>query len=146
MEPCWLSARRLTLKEYRAVPFALGSGSPSLKTLVPEFTNPCFRVEKKKKPLYHALCVLGGNLPFILWRKAFEGLRGEFGVPERHIRAYFRASLANFESDPVAGLSGPLQRGDEKTIKANMTALKGDPFCSVYAAFARVCRGKASGN
>ena len=136
-----LSGRRLALAEYRSIPFALDSGSPSLRDLVPEFKNPCFRVKKGKKPLYHALCVLGGNFPFILWRKALTGLRGEFGIPAKHIRAYFRALLANFESDPESGLSGPLQRKDVKTMKANLKALKGDPFRRVYAAFARAYVG-----
>lgn len=131
------SERVLTLEQYRNIPFALSAGAPPLKELVPEFSNPYFRVRKGRKPLYHALCVLGGNLPFILWQKALEGLRGEFKVPEKHIRAYFRAALDNFENDPAAGLSGPLRRKDMTTIRANLKALKGDPFRGVYAAFVR---------
>lgn len=134
-----LSARTLTLEQYRGIPFALGAGVPPLKDLVPEFSNPYFRVEKAKKTLYHALCVMGGNLPLILWQKAMKGLCGEFKIPEKHIRAYFRASLDNFEHDQAGCLSGPLQRKDMKTVRANLKALKGDPFRRVYSAFVRAC-------
>ncbi|HOW88828.1 MAG TPA: DUF2520 domain-containing protein [Elusimicrobiales bacterium] len=139
-----LSSRPMTLEEYRAVPFALDAGSPPLRALVPEFRNPFFRVRKGKKAFYHALCVLGGNLPFILWRKAMDGLRGEFKVPEKHVRAYFRAALANFEHDPRSGLTGPLQRKDARTIKTDLEALRGDSFRGVYSAFARALGHKGA--
>ncbi|MBU2575392.1 MAG: DUF2520 domain-containing protein [Elusimicrobia bacterium] len=131
-----LAGRGLSLDRYRRIPFALEPGSFPLKKLVPEFKNPVFRIRKEQKPLYHALCVLGANLPAILWQKTLKDLNGKFGIPQKHIRAYFRAALDNFDAAPSAGLSGPLERKDLKTVGANLKALRGDPFREVYAAFA----------
>lgn len=132
------TGRKLSLENYRQIPFALEPDAPALKILIPEFKNPSFRVPRDQKALYHALCVLGGNLPVILWQKMLKELNGKFSIPKKHILAYFRAALDNFEHDTSAGLSGPLQRKDKKTVKANLEALKNDPFRKVYAAFAGI--------
>ena len=132
------TGRKLSLDEYRRIPFALEPGAPALRKLVPEFTNPSFRIRSSEKALYHALCVLGGNLPVILWQKTLQDLGGKFHIPRKHIFAYFRAALDNFEQNPAAGLSGPLQRKDKKTVNANLKALKNDPFRKIYASFAGI--------
>ncbi|MBI4802542.1 MAG: DUF2520 domain-containing protein [Elusimicrobia bacterium] len=143
-----LAARTLSLARYRRIPFALEPGSPPLKKLVPEFKNPFFRIRKGQKALYHALCVLGANLPVILWRKALKELNKKFRIPRKYIFNYFRAALDNFDRDPSAGLSGPLERKDTKTVRANLKALRGDPFREIYAAFAGIYRNgtNESGN
>jgi predicted short-subunit dehydrogenase-like oxidoreductase (DUF2520 family) len=41
----------------------------------------------------------------------------------------------NSRVNPEAALSGPLPRGDMKTVDADLKALEGDPFSAVYAAF-----------
>jgi predicted short-subunit dehydrogenase-like oxidoreductase (DUF2520 family) len=40
-------------------------------------------------------------------------------------------------SDAGRALTGPLARGDEETVAANLASLEGDPFHDVYSAFAR---------
>jgi hypothetical protein len=134
-----LSSRRLTLREYRAIPFALEPGV-SMKELVPEFLNPVFTVRKEDKALYHALCALGANLPVMLWQRTLTGLRG-FGVPPKAVQAYFRASLDNFMQDPAGALTGPIARADYDAVSADIKALGGDPFASVYSAFAQAHSG-----
>jgi len=131
-----LCARTLTLPAYRRIPFALDKGV-SLKKLVPEFSNPVFRIAKKEKNLYHALCALGANLPVLLWRKAMLDLNGKFGIPRAQVQRYFQASLDNFRLDPARALSGPICRGDKRTVAADIRALGGDPFAEVYSVFAR---------
>jgi len=132
-----LAARPLTLAEYRAMPFALEPGV-SLKRLVPEFGNPVFRVRRADKPLYHALCVLGGNLPVLLWGKAAGDLAKKFGVSPAQAARYFRASLENFAADPERALTGPIVRRDRATIAAGVRALGRDPYARVYSLFARI--------
>lgn len=129
-----LASRKLTLAEYRRIPFALEPGV-SLKKLVPEFPNPVFRIRKGQRPLYHALCALGANLPVLLWDRALRGLSG-MGVPPSLVRRYFRASLDNFLEDPKRALSGPICRGDIRTVRSDIKALGGDPFAGVYSKFA----------
>lgn len=131
-----LAGRPLTPAEYRRMPFALEPGV-KLKDLVPEFSNPAFRVNRKDKKLYHALCALGGNLPVLLWRKTMLGLTGRFGVPRAQVERYLRASLHNFLADPAAALGGPIARGDRRTVASDVKALGADPFAGIYSAFAR---------
>ncbi|OGR80751.1 MAG: hypothetical protein A2X32_09415 [Elusimicrobia bacterium GWC2_64_44] len=132
-----LAARPLTLAQYRAIPFALEPGV-SLKRLVPEFCNPVFRVKKADKAHYHALCVLGANLPVLLWRKAMGELGRKFKVPPALAQRYFQASLDNFRADPARALSGPIARRDAATIAADVEALGADPYAEVYSLFARL--------
>ncbi len=140
-----LASRPLTLEQYRTLPFALEPGV-SLAELVPEFSNPSFRVRAQDKPLYHALCVLGANLPVLLWSRAQTGLSA-FGVPPAAAAAYFRASLDNFIADPARALTGPIARSDAATINSNIKALGRDPYADIYKAFARAyLRGKERKN
>ena len=131
-----LAGRPLTLAEYVAIPFALEPGV-SLKDLAPELRNPVFHVRPGDKALYHALCVLGANLPVLLWSRAAAGL-ASFGVTPEAAAAYFRSSLDNFAADPGGALTGPLARGDRATIAANIKALGRDPYAKIYKAFAKV--------
>ncbi|MDO8803257.1 MAG: DUF2520 domain-containing protein [Elusimicrobiota bacterium] len=132
-----LCARPLSLKEYRRLPFALDRGV-SMRKLVPEFVNPVFRIKKGGRPLYHALCALGANLPVILWQKTMQDLNKKFGIPRGQIQRYFQASLDNFRKDPGRALSGPLSRRDAPTIASDIGALGDDPFAGVYSAFAKI--------
>jgi predicted short-subunit dehydrogenase-like oxidoreductase (DUF2520 family) len=131
-----LCERTLSLGEYSRIPFALDPGV-SLKKLVPEFTNPVFRVKKQEKNIYHALCALGANLPVILWQKTMREL-GACGVPREQVQRYFQASLDNFREDPGHALSGPICRRDAVTIKSDIKALGKDPFAEVYSVFAKI--------
>jgi len=115
--------------------FALPPGA-SLKDLVPEFSNPVFRIKEEDKPLYHALCALGANLPVMLWQKTLAGLEVKFRIPRAAVLSYFRSALANFEADPVGALTGPIVRGDAATVQTDIDALGRDPFAGIYGAFA----------
>lgn len=132
-----LAGRTLPLAEYRRIPFALESGA-SLKKLVPEFSNPVFRIKKEDKKIYHALCALGANLPVLLWQKAMRDLNGRFGIPREQVERYFQASLDNFRESPAAALSGPIARRDTATIAADVKALGEDPFSGIYSMFAKI--------
>lgn len=131
-----LCGRALSLAEYRRLPFAL-DGGVSLGKLVPEFANPVFRIKKGGKPLYHALCALGANLPVLLWRKTMEDLNKKFGIPRGQVQRYFQASLDNFRKDPAGALSGPISRRDALTVASDVKALGKDPFAEVYSVFAK---------
>ncbi|MCX5792989.1 MAG: DUF2520 domain-containing protein [Elusimicrobia bacterium] len=131
-----LSARTLALAEYRRIPFALEPGT-ALKDLVPDFSNPVFTVNKGDKKLYHALCALGANLPVMLWQKALLDLNGKFGIPHAQVLRYFRATLENFRHDPARALTGPICRGDKRTVASDINALDG-AYAGIYSAFAKI--------
>ena len=80
---------------------------------------------------------MAGNFSTILWLKLFDELQGRFGIPAAAAHPYLAQDGRNLLADASRALTGPLARGDVATIAANLTALEGDPFHAVYAAFAR---------
>lgn len=50
---------------------------------------------------------------------------------------------ANIVGNVRTALTGPLVRRDAETIAANLTALEGDPFHDIYAAFVRAYERRA---
>lgn len=130
------------VETYRAIPFVLDSGGSSFHDLLPGLPNPSFVIASRDRPYYHALCVLAGNCSTLLWLKLFEQLHLRLGIPASAAYPYLLQTAANLVTDPARALTGPLSRGDHATVRANLLALKGDPFQNVYAAFVRAYEGR----
>jgi predicted short-subunit dehydrogenase-like oxidoreductase (DUF2520 family) len=87
------------------------------------------RLSGAAKPAYHAGAVMAANYTVALagWPSA-PAL--EAGVsPETASRIYLplvRGAAANLERGPAAALTGPIRRGDTRTIEAHLSALQGD--------------------
>ena len=126
------------LADYRAVPFVLDAGGTPFTELFPDLPNPSFTIPATERPYYHALCVMAGNFSTILWVKLFEELERRFDIPASAAHPYLARVAANVKADAGQALTGPFTRGDAQAIAANLTALDGDPFHLVYAAFTRV--------
>lgn len=125
------------LAAYREIPFVLERGGTAFPELLPGLPNPWFAVPRGERARYHALCVLAGNCSTLLWLKLFAELEGRFGIPRTAAHPYLARVTANLLTDPDRALTGPLARGDTRAVAANLDALEGDPFQTVYAAFAR---------
>lgn len=125
------------LATYRSIPFICDAGGTPFDELLPGVPNPSFTIPAAGRPYYHALCVLAGNFSTMLWVKFFDELQHRFGIPADAAHPYLARLAANVASDGGRALTGPLARGDVETIEANLKALEGDPFQSVYSAFAR---------
>jgi predicted short-subunit dehydrogenase-like oxidoreductase (DUF2520 family) len=125
------------LADYRAIPFVLDAGGTPFSELFPDLPNPSFMIPAAERPYYHALCVMAGNFSTILWVKLFDELQRRFGMPASAAHPYLARVAANVMADAGRALTGPLARGDAQAIAANLTALEGDPFHAVYAAFTR---------
>jgi hypothetical protein len=125
------------LETYRAIPFVLASGGPAFDELLPGLPNPSFTIASSERAYYHALCVLAGNCSTLLWLKLFEEFHARLGIPPSAAHPYLTQLTANLVGDSARALTGPLSRGDDVTIRANLLALEGDPFQNVYAAFVR---------
>jgi predicted short-subunit dehydrogenase-like oxidoreductase (DUF2520 family) len=128
---------------YRRIPFILDAGSPRLDRLIPGVPNACFTIPPADRPYYHALCVLAGNMSVLLWRKLFDELHQRFDIPPSAAAPYLEQTAANLIAAPDRALTGPLVRGDRRTIAANIQALEGDPFQAVYTACARAYEQRA---
>jgi hypothetical protein len=119
---------------YRAIPFMVERGH-DFEALFPGLSNPHHVIAPEQKALYHALCVIAGNFPQILWQAAGRRFDAELGIPPQALQAYLQQSLDNFLADPEGALTGPLARGDTATQARNRVALEQDPLEDLYRAF-----------
>ncbi len=126
------------LETYRAVPFIEEMDGLRLKDILPSLENPTYRMDKKLKPLYHSMCVMAGNFTTVLWAKAIEVFESTLGLPGAVLLPYLEQTCCNIQKHGVQALTGPLARRDSKTVVENVRALHGDPFESVYRAFAEI--------
>lgn len=121
---------------YPKIHFAL-TGADSLRDLFPNWSNSFSKISAEQKPLYHALCVLGGNFPVLLWNKMESDLKA-MGLPEEGVRLYIQRVSENYLKMGSLALTGPLVRKDKSTIQKNLAALSRDPWEKVYRAFREV--------
>lgn len=125
------------LKTYRAIPFITERGGLAFQDVFPALTNLSLAIDPEQKPLYHALCVMAGNFPTLLWAKAFKSFEQELGLPREVLAPYLARTLENTLASGGSALTGPLVRGDRGTVQSNLEALGSDPFAEIYRAFAR---------
>lgn len=123
------------LTTYQKIPFILENKAPPFSELLPGLNNPAFAINPELKAFYHALCVLSGNFTVLLWQKFFKELTTTFQIPKSMIYPYLEQTLLNLQENDQHALTGPLARGDQATIQANLQALKNDPFQKIYQAF-----------
>lgn len=122
-----------SLDEYRAIPFVVERGRP---VSLPGLSNSVFEIEPTLKPLYHALCSASGNFTVLLWEAVFERFKS-LGLPREILFPYLVLTAQNLLTAPsgVSVLTGPLKRGDFKTIEKHLEALDGDPLAKIYRTF-----------
>jgi len=122
---------------YRAIPFVTERGGPEFAAVFPALPNPSRSIDPGQKALYHALCVLAGNFPTLLWNKSFDLFEARLGLPRTMLAPYLEQTLRNTLASGGEALTGPLARGDRGTVERNLRALEGDAYADVYRAFAR---------
>lgn len=130
------SGQLYPLESYRRIPFVLESGS-SFKHLFPGLQNPHFEIGAKDKGRYHAMCVMAGNFSQLLWKSISDRFDKDLGLPAGILHPYLCQIAENFMAAPQSALTGPLTRGDGKTIERNLNSLHGDPLQDLYTAFIR---------
>jgi hypothetical protein len=123
------------LSEYKKIRFICEKGKKSFRELFPYLPNTYYTIEPDKKPLYHALCVMGGNFTTILWEKLFKDFSKELSLPPEAALPYLSQTTKNLSNLSESVLTGPLQRNDRDTIESNLKALEGDPYQAVYKSF-----------
>lgn len=129
----------LNAETYNKIYFGL-TGVTTLNEVLPGFTNSFFLVPPEDKPLYHALCVMAGNFPQILWSKTFDQFK-HIHVPDQAFENYIKQITENFVQLKQKALTGPLIRKDENTISANLNSLQTDPSLqNIYQSFLKEFR------
>jgi predicted short-subunit dehydrogenase-like oxidoreductase (DUF2520 family) len=140
------SADRLYgLEDYRRIPFLVEEGHRFGKIL-PGLPNPHHTMPVGDKALYHALCVMAGNFPQLLWQEVAERFGQRLDLPPEMLAPYLRQVLENFLRDPAGALTGPLARGDAHTVDRNLQALADHPLEGLYRAFAEFHAARSAGN
>lgn len=102
--------------------------------ILPGLKNRYSFLSADKKALYHALCVVAGNFPVILWSEVqaqFQSLQ----LPKEALNTYLDHVTSNFKRDGTSALTGPIVRNDIKTINDNLNALNGNSLKTIYEAF-----------
>jgi predicted short-subunit dehydrogenase-like oxidoreductase (DUF2520 family) len=88
-------------------------------------------IAPENRPLYHAAAVMASNY-IVAMIDAAVILMGQAGVPRepalRALAPLVRASVKNaLEAGPVQALTGPIERGDARTIATHLKALDNVP-------------------
>lgn len=121
------------LETYQKIPFMLDQGL-DMRELLPGLPNPHSHISVEQKARYHALCVMAGNFPQILWQSIAQRF-SELGLADGMLEPYLRQVLDNFLADPGNALTGPLSRGDQGTIQRNLQSLQSDSLQPLYQSF-----------
>lgn len=112
-----------------------GSGREALCEWLRGMGNPCGVIAAEHKTRYHAACVVVSNLVVGLAQTGADlfascGLEPDFS--ENAWRALFLGNAQTLcREGPVASLTGPVERGDAKTVGAHLAALDG-PGREIY--------------
>ncbi len=133
-----------TLEVYRSIQLVGERGRPGVRDVLPELQNPYVAIEPHLKPLYHALCVLGGNFTTLLW-STIRAESEQIGVPPDAMAPYLEAVVRNLWASDQP-LTGPLARGDHATVARNRQALADSPLAAVYDAFCELFESTAQAN
>ena len=122
------------LRVYREMCVVCERGRTPFRDLFPQLTNPSFEIDPEDKVLYHAMCTIAGNFTTLLWHKAFGEFEDRLGLPRSVLFPYLDRVADNLKSS-TSPLTGPLARGDGRTVAHHLEALAGDQFGDVYRAF-----------
>lgn len=122
------------LEKYQAMPFIVSQQAPDFTHLLPGVPNQHYRIPDQDRAYYHALCVMSGNFTTTLWQKLLSELQQRWDIPPEAAYPYCQQITENLLSNWQQALTGPISRGDHKTIESNLTALKADAFHAVYRA------------
>jgi predicted short-subunit dehydrogenase-like oxidoreductase (DUF2520 family) len=128
--------------EYRSMAFVCDRGGRPFEELFPRLSNSHFEIDPADRPLYHALCAMAGNFTTLLWQHAFTAFEGRLSLPRAALYPYLERVAANLERS-ASPLTGPLARGDRRTVERHLAALAGDPFHAVYSSFVAAHRAAA---
>jgi predicted short-subunit dehydrogenase-like oxidoreductase (DUF2520 family) len=127
-----------SLQDYQRIPFIIEDHGPTFSELFPALSNPHFAIPPAQKPYYHALCVMANNFSTMLWQKFFDDMQEQFQISKSALLPYLEVTFNNLARNHQNALTGPLVRGDQETIDANLKALADGPFLKIYQAFVDV--------
>lgn len=109
--------------DFARITFILDLAGPDLSALLPGLKNSFYRLPAKDRPYYHALCAISGNFTTMLWETVARRFQDELGLPAEALSTYRDQIFKNLAAATGSVLTGPIARGDTKTIAAHHKAL-----------------------
>ncbi len=133
----------LDLERLAGVPFALTAPevlAPVAELLVMEMGGESFWVQEESRPLYHAALAHGANHLAALVGSTLDLLRlAGVQEPDRVVAPLLAATLDNALRIGDAALTGPVARGDARTVGAHLAAI-GEVYPEARAAYLALAR------
>ena len=110
-----------------------------LRRIAEQIGSGVFVIDGKDKVLYHLCAVFVCNLLCALFYSG-EGIMDKIGIEFAPFIPIIRATVRNIEKKgPLASLTGPVVRGDAKTVKAHLDAMGGmEQQKKIYRALSEV--------
>jgi hypothetical protein len=142
------------LEVYLKIPFVLeemaqdAGAQTAFSQIFPALANPLYSIRTEEKVRYHALCSMAGSFTGFLWAKLFSELRERFEIPPQAAVPFLSQLTKNLAAHPDESqrfFTGPIARGDFRTIDNHLKALEADPYRAVYEAFIQA-NGKQMAN
>lgn len=135
MHPLMTFADRLyDLSTYTQIPLAIDFDKEKYTSFA-FLPNPIWILSPTDKAKYHALCVMGGNFPQILWQ-LLESHITAMGIPSNAWKTYIQTATQNYLLDSNS-LTGPMVRQDTATIQKNLNSLANTNLEPLYESFVR---------
>ena len=97
--------------------------------------NPQFEISNSHRALYHAYCVMMANFPQILWSAVIKDSKAINENPSALFGPILKQATENFLNLGETALTGPLVRGDLKTIENHKRALVDSALLPLYQSF-----------
>ena len=91
------------------------------KKLLPVQTSQISQIELEQSSRYHALCVVAGNIPHLMWTHLEDVFENDLGIPNEDFKKYIEVSVENYLEGREA--TGPIVRSDIETISKNLESL-----------------------
>lgn len=124
-------------KEIYSKIFFVIEGSKTLAEILPGFRNQFAVLNAEKKTYYHALCVLAGNFPQLLWNEVANHFQ-QLDLPPEALDLYVKQITDNYLLHKEKALTGPIIRKDYATIERNIASLNESPnLKNIYLTLAK---------
>ena len=121
---------------YSKIHFVI-NGTENLNQALPNFKNQFTVLNDENKSLYHALCVLAGNFPQLLWHEITQEMKA-LQLPAEALDLYIKQITENYLAYKERAITGPLVRRDLTTIEKNLASLESKPkLKKIYSTFTK---------
>ncbi len=147
-----LTGTSLDLERLSGAPFGVtapDAARPIAEALVVEMGGEPIWVPEDRRPLYHAALAHGANHLVTLVAESMD-LLAAAGIehPDRLLRPLLTAALDNALREGDRALTGPVARGDAKTVAAHLGQIAdvSEPTRDAYIALARITADRALAN